>query len=225
MKRIIKTLAVGTVMASIAGIASATPSIYWSTTGAAGSWNVVNFDASGHVPYSGGDANWTFSGTGLTMPLIGSANQPIMDLGLSATSLNAGSLYIALVANGYTAASGGVVASFTGQAVTGSESFNFNTYADTSNLMPGHTIPTVGTPITSLSGLMPPNANSTTGIGTLPGSVPFTLEEVVEITSIGGGSTTSVDASFSSVPDGATTASLLGSALFGLALLKRKITA
>jgi hypothetical protein len=130
-------------------------------------------------------------------------------------------LWIGLADTGYIDASGSIMANITGHVVSGAaESYLFETFADTSNAQPTTTLPT-GTVITTLSGAVPV---STTATGSLPSIIPNTLGEILEITAAGATST-SVDASFSPVPDGGATALLLGAALSGLALLKRKVIA
>lgn len=223
MKKMIKSLIVGAAMVGIAGVANAIPTIYVSSTGLAGSWTAVASSSTGNFSTPSETVGvWNFVvGTGLTMPAVGSSTAPIMDLSISGSSTAAGSLYIAFAATGFNDISGGILASFSGHVVSGaSETYSFTTYADTSNSQPTTTLPT-GNLITTLSGTLPSLA---TAIGTLPATVPNTLEEVVELTAAGV-STTSDDAGFSPVPDGGVTALLLGAALSGLALFRRKVMA
>ena len=51
----------------------------------------------------------------------------------------------------------------------------------------------------------------------------YSLDEVVTLTGVAGGDSYSIDASLETVPDGGMTLVLLGSALSGLALLKKKL--
>jgi len=220
----IKTLMAGTAMLGIAGIANAIPTLYVSTTGLAGSYTAVASSATGAVSFSGGIGVWsTYITSGITKPANGSATQPVMDIDLNASSTAGGSLWIAFADTGFSDALGGVVATITGHVVSGaSESYSFLTYDDTSNSQPTTTVAN-GSLITTLSGSMPPNANASAN-GILPSGAPSTLIEIIQISS-SGATSTSTDVSLSSVPDGGATALLLGAALSGLALLKRKVLA
>lgn len=202
-------------------MASALPTLYVSTTGLAGSYTAVASSATGNVTYNGSAGVWNLVvTTGLTAPALGTHANPSMDLSIQASSTAGGSLYIGLVDTGFTGV-GSLAATISGHVVSGApESYLFNMFADTSNTQPTTTLPT-GSIITTLSGVLPVLATTT---GTLPGTSPYALGEVVEITSTGA-TTTSIDAGSSTVPDGGTTAMMLGLALSGLALLKRKIMA
>ena len=222
MKNTIKTLFVGAAVVGMAGIASAVPTLYVSTTGLAGSYTAVANSASGNVTYSGADGVWNlFVTTGFTKPASGSASSPTMDLAISGTSTGAGSLYIGFADTGFGAAAGLIMATISGHVVSGAaETYAFTTFADTLNAQPTTTLPT-GVVLTTLSGSLPVNASAT---ALLPGVVPNTLGEIVELSATGA-TQTSVDASFSPVPDGGMTAMLLGAALSSLALIKRKMMA
>jgi VPDSG-CTERM motif len=217
--KINKALLVGAAIAGITGIASATPTLYVSTTGLAGSYTAVDTSASGVLVYSGTTGVWSFVvAVGTTPPASGTLAHPSMDIDISAGSSAAGSLYVALADTGYTG-TGGIDAVITGHVVNGAaESYLFDTFASTSDTQPTTTLPT-GTIITTLSGLLPVSASAN---GVLPGSSPYTLGEVLEISSTGA-TQTSVDASFTSVPDGGMTIAMLGLGLIALEAVRRKL--
>jgi hypothetical protein len=219
--KINKALLVGAALAGITGIASATPTIYVSTTGLAGSYTAVASSASGVVTYAGSDGVWNLVvSTGLTPPApgYGTLSDPAMDLDIQASSSGAGTLYIALADIGYTA-TGSIDATIGAHVTTGAaESYLFETFANTANTQPTTTLPT-GSVITTLSGLLPVSASTT---GALPGSSPYTLGELVELCTTGATSD-SVDASFTTVPDGGMTIAMLGLGLLALETVRRKL--
>src|ERR1039457_2773002 len=95
MKKTIKTLIVAGAMVGIAGIANAIPTLYVSTTGAAGSWTAVATSATGSVVFSGSAGVWNLVVTsGLTKPALGSAGSPAMDVQIQGTSTGAGQLWV-----------------------------------------------------------------------------------------------------------------------------------
>lgn len=224
MKKTIKTLIAGTAMVGIAGIASATPTIYLSTTGAAGSYTAVASRPTGNVQYNTPFGIWDIViASGLTYNALGTASVPTMELDIQATTANAtgGTLYVGFAANGFTDPLGGIDATLSGHVVSGAaETITQTVFADPSNTQPGTTLPT-GSVITTLSGSLPINVSTS---GLLPGTSPAVLGEVVEINSTGATSD-SIDSSFTAAPDGGATAMMLGAALSGLALLKRKVLA
>jgi len=226
--RTIKTLIVGAAVVGSAAIANAIPALYISTTGAAGSYTEVATSASGLVTYSttSGPGVWTIQiDSGETKPVLSTATSPAMDLGIIASSTGVGSLYVAFEDIGFDTAAIGELMSIGGHIVSGAaETYSFESFADTANTQATTTLPTgsvLGSPLTG-------SFSSTTSGGselvTLPNSSAYALGVIVEITAAGATST-SIDASLEPVPDGGATALLLGAALSGLALLKRKLTA
>jgi len=114
----------------------------------------------------------------------------------------------------------------TGQLVTGTDpGVDFNTYFNTANAVSSTAIP------------LPAGSTLLTASGNLPGpdyannqmSAPFTLASpysLIEVVTISGGPVGgqySLDASLVTVPDGGTTAMLLGTALSVLGLIRRKL--
>jgi hypothetical protein len=220
MKIMIKSLIASAAIGGVTGMANAIPTLYISTTGLAGSYTAVASSATGAISYIGTAGVWNlFITSGLITPALGSATAPAVSIGITGTTTGAGSLWVGLADSGFTDASGGIMANITGHVVSGaSESYLFETFSDTSNIQPTTTLP-VGGVLTTLSGTVPV---STTATGVLPAIDPNTLGEILELTAFGATST-SVNASFASVPDGGATALLLGVSIAGLALLKRNV--
>ena len=225
MKTVIKSLIVGAAMVGIAGVANAIPTIYVSSTGTAGSYSAVASSSSGSLTYSNNVGSWDIVvATGLTMPALGTATSPTMDLDITGktTSSTGGSVWIAFAANGFSDPSGLIQAILSGHVVSGAaETVTFSVFDDTLNTQPTTTIPT-GFTIATLGPLSTPIL--TTATAALLAGVPATLGVLMEISTTGS-SSTSMDGSFAPVPDGGVTALLLGAALFTLALLKRKVLA
>lgn len=205
MKIITKFLA-GIAVAGITGVANAIPTLYVSTTGLAGSYTAVAFNASGNVTWSGAAGVWNLGvTTGLTDPALGTPSLPTMNLAIQASSTGAGSLYLAFANNGYTG-SGGMIASLSGHLVSGAaENYTFTTFSDASNVQPTTTLPT-GSVITTWSGSLPALASAS---GTLPLTAPYVLGEIVEINTTGA-TIASIGANLTAVPDGGMTMAMLG---------------
>jgi len=210
----IKNLLVGAAVVGMAGVANASPTLYVSTTGLAGSYTAVATGFGGVATYNGTVGVWSLIiTTGLTAPALGTASTPTMDLAIQASATTAASLFLAFANNGYTGV-GGINASISGHVVSGAqETYTFTTFQDTANTLPSTTLP-IGSVITTLSGSMPVLGNAS---GTLSGIAPYTLGEIVQINTTGA-SITSIDAgfTFSSVPDGGMTVAMLG---FGMAVV------
>ena len=178
--------------------------------------------ATGFVNYNNPtfDASWSVViSTAETKPLIGTAALPIMDINAQVTSLAATpqrNLTITFSDVGF-----GPTASFaailSGHVIAGTgANVTYNTFYDALNS---------GNPVTSLttSGTLPgPTYASTVGGGAIAANYSLTQVLTVNGSTSAGGSY-SLDASLVGVPDGGTTVMLLGAALSGLALLRRKI--
>jgi hypothetical protein len=147
-----------------------------------------------------------------------------MDLSVQATSLGGGrNLNVSWSDNAFGPFNSAIGAKLTGQVVSGTGStVLYNTYYDAANSPAGSTGGTIVGSLYTTSGLLaaPTYFNSVNG-ATINNSA-FGLTELLTITSVPGGSY-SLDASLSGVPDGGTTVMLLGAALSGLAILRRKM--
>ena len=162
--------------------------------------------------------------TAETKPAIGSALAPVMDLSVQATSLGGGrNLNVSWSDNAFGPFNSAIGAKLTGQVVSGTGStVLYKTYYDTANTVSaGGTINGTATQYTTSGLLAAPIYFSTVNGATINNSA-FALTELLTITSVPGGSY-SLDASLSGVPDGGTTVMLLGAALSGLAILRRKM--
>lgn len=204
-----------------AAVANAIPTLYVSSTGLAGSWTAVASGTSGDLNFAGSLDGWHINAsTTLSLPALGSPGVPAMGLDVTGTTSTGGYLWLAYFdAGAFAGVAGRLQATITGQVLSGApETFSFETLANTSTVQPTTTFST-GSPVTALSGSLP---NYLTASGVLPATIPNSLGIILEI-SANGGSMTSVQASCRSVPDGGATVLLLGGALSGLVLFKRRL--
>jgi hypothetical protein len=217
MKSFAKILAVGAGILGIVGSASAVPTLYLSdglvsVTVADGDPMDAN-PLAGVVMYNGPvGANWTLNvTTGLSKPLLGSPEQPWMDLNsVNATSRGAGNLTIKLSDDNF-GPTGGQLVNTVGGTTVGRVSVN--TFADA-----GNGIFSTTTPLTSQNDFGSGGFNSSV-LTALNLTGPYSLTEVATITHAKRGVT-----SFSEdlrVPDSGLTLALLGSGLVGLATYSR----
>ena len=185
------------------------------------------------VPASGGfafggasDGYWTVAISGaLTTPAVGSAIAPILDLRIQAVSAlgrQASALTITWSDTGFGAYNGSLAGRLSGYAISGTgQNVTFNTYYDA-----GNRLGVQSTLLTSSGNLSDPPGYDSSVLGTVNQNL-FSLTEVITIAnSINAGAAYSLDGSISPasalVPDGGTTAALLGGVLLILALLQRK---
>lgn len=148
--------------------------------------------------------------TGLTKPQLGTATAPHMDLNFITQSVVAGQLTITFSDDGYTY-SGGLQ-----DAVGGTTSGMGNTVVDR--------VFRDGTLVTQ-QGPFGPTAFSATTVGTVTLAPSNTLSLVVIINHGTAGGNTSGNKDVNRVPDGGTTVMLLGAALSGLGLMRKKLKA
>lgn len=201
-------------MVAFVGSIYATPTLYLES---AGTWISVTDNAAGdanstagQVTWIGSIGNWTLNvDTGTSFPALGSLVAPQMDLAFSATSVGSGGdLWVYYSADGFGPTNASANASLGGTTPGTVTFYSFggssNTLFDTSNALA--TDGPFGGP--SFSG----NA----GGGRISSEGPYSLTDVVQITSTGAGYT-SGDAILS-VPDGGTMALLLGVGLIGLSM-------
>ncbi len=231
MRNIFKPLIAAGATLALAGSVQAIPTLV--ITDGNGT-STINTSASGVVTAVLSDGNWqVVVATGISQPPApgnGTAMAPAMDVSITATYIGNGTagnnLNIYFGSDGFGPTAGSFLAQLSGHVVSGSGlGVGYTTYDIT-----GSAVPSVGTPV-------PAGANTLTSTTvSLVGGVyssqitggpvnlsTYSLEEQVTLTGAAGGSSYSIDASLTTVPDGGMTLVFLGSALSGLALLKRKL--
>jgi hypothetical protein len=173
------------------------------------------------------DGQWSVViSTGETKPALGSALNPAMDLNVQATSLGAAAplnnLHVSWSDNAFGPFNAQIQAQLSGHVVTGTGStVLYNTYYDSANGPVSASGTIAGLQYTT-SGLLAAPTYASVQSGVNINNSAFGLTELLTITSVPGGSY-SLDASLNGIPDGGTTVMLLGAALSGLAILRRKM--
>lgn len=235
MKTFLKcSMAVGAVMI-LAGSVYAIPTLVVTDGSGISS---ISTSASGVTTITTGDSQWSVVvASGISSPPTlgqGTAATPVMDLTIGAIYIGNGTagtpLTISFGADAFgPTVNGNVIATLTGQAVAGTGgSITYTTLDASGSVLPTITHPMIpGTVLTSAT-LSPGGGgvyfSSMTGGPINLGA--YSLDEFVTLQGVAGGSQYSIDASLttrSSVPDGGMTLVLLGSALSGLAMLKKKL--
>jgi hypothetical protein len=174
--------------------------------------------AIGAVTFNGAIGAWIVNvSTGVTKPLLGSATKPDMDLNSVNVSGGAGgTLTILFSDDGFGPTLGNSFAQIGGTINNAAGStLAYTTFASASNALFALT-----TPLTSQSFVSGAFSGSTFG-SAVPITSPYSLTQKVVIRHAGAGAS-SFNASLT-VPDGGTTASMLGFALMGIAGLRRKL--
>jgi hypothetical protein len=199
-----------------------------------GAINAIDTSIGGVVTVNTSDGFWRLViTTGIASPPApgGTATAPILDLSISATSANGSEnnpLKIYLGSDGFGPTSAAWLATMTGHIEAGSgANVGFGTYYNT-----GNAVSSLGTPLPPGSTLLtasgnvsgPSYSNTQTGAPVTLGS-PYALIESVTIDGGVLGGQYSLEASLvtTTVPDGGTTAMLLGAALSVLGLIRRKL--
>ena len=173
--------------------------------------------AVGAVTFSGAIGTWIVNvSTGVSKPILGSATKPDMDLNSVNVSGGVGTLTILFSDDGFGptlgnsfAQVGGTINNLAGSTLA------YTTFASASNALFALT-----TPLTSQSFGSGAFSGSVFG-SAVPITSPYSLTQKVVIRHAGSGAS-SFNASLT-VPDGGTTASMLGFALMGIAGLRRKL--
>lgn len=204
MKNIIKHLAVAAVVAGGAGSAYATPLGAAIQISSGATTYTIQDNGTGDLSPVTGNLIWDGSlngwnvvvTVGQTFPVLGSITSPEMDLGVSASGGGAANLTVMFTDTGFGPTSGGV--NSVGKQV-GTSSATYATYYDT-----GDAQFTLSSAFTGGVNLASPY--SITLVDTF---TPGTISSDQRVT----------------VPDGGATAMLLGAALTGVGLLRKKLTA
>jgi hypothetical protein len=199
-----------------------------------GGINAINTSLNGVVTVSSSDGFWTVVvTTGVASPPalgMGTPMAPTMDLSITAISANGSQnnpLSIFFAADEFGPTSGAWIARMTGQLVAGTDpGVAFRTYYNTANVVSSLTTPLpAGSTLLTDSGNLPgPNYANTRLSDPVTLGSPYSLIESVTISGGSVGGQYSLDASLVTVPDGGTTAMLLGAALSVLSVIRRKLT-
>jgi len=153
---------------------------------------------------------------GETKPALGSITNPVMDLAIQASSTAAATLTLTFSDNGFALTNGVLSASLSGHVVSGAgETVGYFVYDDPGNV--------VGNTITQVTGIGPgPLPISTTTIPeTFALAAPYSLTQVVDI-STSGPSSNSIDASFQALIPEPSTVALVGLGLVGALAIRRR---
>lgn len=227
IKSVLATLAV--VACAASAMAVQTQTIWVSDSGGGISLTPAT-STSGSVIYSGSDSLWTVViSTGVASPPAvgqGTLTAPVLDLNIQATSAggstaSAHPLLITFGADGYGPTAGQFLATMSGHLVSGTgHALTYNTYSEANNTPIANPSATLLTTMSFPGGA---TYNSMTTSGAVSLASPYALEEVVTIQANSSGASYSLDGSLVTVPDGGTTAMLLGAALSVLGLIRRKL--
>ena len=192
----------------------------------------ISTSASGVVTITTSDAQWSVVvATGISSPPAigqGTASSPVMDLAITATYIGNGSagtpLTISFGADAFGPTAGNPIATLSGHLVSGTGGMvTYSTIAAAGSVLPTLLHPAI-TGSTLTSAILPGGSSYASTLTGGPINLSsYSLDQVVTLQGISGGSSYSIDASLVTVPDGGMTLILLGSALSGLAFLKKKL--
>jgi len=231
MRNIFKPIIAASATLALAGSVQAIPTIV--ITDGNGT-QVIQASASGVVTAVLTDGNWqVVVATGISTPPgpgTGTATAPSMDVSISAVYLGNGTtgnnLNIYFGGDGFGPTAGSFLAQLSGHVASGTGlPVGFSTYDITGSAVPTllNPIPAGANTLTSTTVNLVGGVYSSLITGGPVNLSSYSLEEYVTLTGAAGGTTYSIDASMTTVPDGGMTLVFLGSALSGLALLKRKL--
>ncbi|MGA2603271.1 MAG: PEP-CTERM sorting domain-containing protein [Verrucomicrobiia bacterium] len=221
MKREVKALMLGLAVVGLANWVNAAPTLTISN-GANPLITVVDNGAGDLSSLTGVVAVVTNVGVwnliidvGETKPALGSITNPVMDLAIQASSTAAATLTLTFSDNGFALTNGVLSASLSGHIVSGAgETVGYFVYADPGNV--------VGNTITQVTGIGPgPLPISTTIAEAFALTVPYSLTQVVDI-STSGPSSNSIDASFQALIPEPSTVALVGLGLVGALAIRRR---
>jgi hypothetical protein len=221
MKNEVRTLIVGLVVAGLANLVNAAPTV--TISNAANPVITVVDNTTGDLSSLAGVVAvvtnvgvWNLViDVGETKPAVGSASSPVMDLAIQASSTAADALTLTFSDNGFTLPSGILSASLSGHVVSGfGENVGYFVFGDAGNV--------VGNTITQVSGIGPgPLPVSTTIAEAFALTAPYSLTQVVNITT-SGPSSNSIDASFQALIPEPSTVALVGLGLVGALAIRRR---
>lgn len=231
MKTFLKSSIVTSAVLILAGSVYAIPTLV--VTDGSGI-SAISTSASGVVTITTSDSEWSVVvSTGTSSPPAlgqGTASSPVMDLSVTATYIGNGTagnpLTVSFGSDGFGPTAGNVIATLTGHVVSGTgNSIGFSTIAASGSVLPTTSMPIIsGHVLTSAAVPNSGGAYSSTMVGGPLNLTSYSLDEVLTLTGNAGGSSYSIDASLqTTVPDGGTTLVLLGLALSGFALIKKKV--
>jgi hypothetical protein len=237
MKNLFKYSMVAAATMTLAGSVYAIPTVVI-TDGSGGTISAIGTSASGVVTVTTSDGFWSVVvATGISSPPAlgqGTPSNPTMDLSITATYIGpnlsgtGNPLTISFGSDGFGPSSGNIVAELTGHMISGTgNAIGFKTIDASGSVLPTTGSPAIsGTTLTTANVLLGSGPNNTYFSELTGGPINlanYSIDEVVTLTGNPGGSAYSIDASLEVVPDGGMTLVLLGSALSGLALIKRKL--
>jgi hypothetical protein len=212
-----KLLVAGVVVLATLPFAHAVPSLRITdgvdtvTIADSGSGDLNPFE--GAVTFIGSLGNFYLNvSTGISKPLLGSAERPFLELSSVDVSGLPGTLTILFSDTSFTPIDGALAASIGGVSWGGN--IVYSTYADASNALFGTSL--------LLTSQSYEGAFSGTNFSSLAVGPTFSLTQKLVINHPGWFLTSSFDAELKAVPDGGSTVSLLGAVLVGLEGLRRR---
>jgi hypothetical protein len=175
------------------------------------------FGATGAILVATNVGVWNLTiSSAITKPLFGTSTDPVMDLGITASSTAAGSLRFVFSDNDFGPATGLLIATVDGQVNGAPASVTYDVYGDPANVVGATTVHIASTGTTPLP-------TTATGSGPLAYyAPPFSLTQVETLVA-DGPTTINADASLQVVPEpGVVGLGALGLAMFVLGRFQRR---